>query len=80
MCENPVPGLDHDAQEKPEPPPQPAVGDGPIGVAEPPTLMLEADITFFTSLLWHELQKTDVVSVDETIASNSFSHELQTNS
>lgn len=75
----PEPGSNQDAQENPEPP-QPAVGGGPIGAVDPPSLMLEADITFFTSLLWHESHATELVSVDETMASNSFPHELQINS
>jgi len=75
----PEPGSSQLAQEKPERP-QPAVGSGPAETDEPPRLMLEADMTFFTSLLWHESQETDVVSVDDTIASNSLPHELHINS
>jgi len=47
---------------------------------EPPTLMLEADIIFLTSSPLQPVQETDVVSVDETMASNSSPQELQTNS
>lgn len=40
--------------------------------------MLEADITFFTSLLWQDSQDTDGGLVDDTMASNSFPQELHT--
>jgi hypothetical protein len=65
------------AQENPEPP-QPADGGGASGAVEPPTLMLEADITFLTSSLWQDSQDTEVGSVEDTIASNSFPQELHT--
>jgi hypothetical protein len=67
------------AQENPEFP-QPAAGGGLTAEAEPPTLMLDADITFLTSSLLQEVQETAVVSVDETMASNSSPQELQINS
>lgn len=76
----PTRGSSQLAQEKPDPPPQPAVGGGLIEADAPPTLMLEADITFFTSEPWHDSQETELVSVDETMASNSLPQELQTNS
>jgi len=67
------------AQENPDPP-QPAGAWPPSGRLLPLTLKLEADRTFFISLLLQESQETELMSVEERSCSNSFPHELQINS